>query len=171
MKRVLERTSCRKEIDLKIISKVPLDTVTTHLKSRGSALSLPFNPSDYQAFHVQMEQGDEKRIVLWWENEKATKDRDCRLVNSDDSAGAHDRVQSFIHGNAKGLEPADLRSSPNLEPVAVTNELDGNFWYLIDGSHRSIAQFRSKKSFEGASIFVCVHPQIMNWPNIPSFYK
>lgn len=82
MKRVLERTSCRKEIDVIIISKVPIDTVTNHLKSRGSALSLPFSPNDYQAFHVQMEQGDEERIVLWWENENATKDRDCRLVNS-----------------------------------------------------------------------------------------
>lgn len=156
---------------MKIIEIVSVDTVVAHLKTRSSAVSLPWTLSEYQVFHVEMEQGDESRIVLWWENENATKHRNCRLVDSFESAGDKSRVDSFIYGDGNRFGPINLQTSPCLAPVAVTDNPNGNFWYLIDGSHRSIAQFRSKKSFEGVQIFVCVHPQIMNWPNIPSYYK
>jgi len=156
---------------LKIISIVNFETVAEHLNANGSALSLPLNPDGYEMFHVGMDQGDERRIVLWWENEKATKDQNCRLVDSNDSAGDPKRVNSFICGNAKGHQPTDLSTVANLELVAVTDNLHSDFWFLIDGSHRSIAQFRSQKSFQDVRIYVCVHSQIMQWPCIPNYYK
>ena len=156
---------------MKIISIVNVETVSEHLKANGSALSLPLNPDGYEMFHVGMDQGDERRIVLWWENEKATKNNNCRLMDSDGSAGNPERVNSFILGDSKGRPPADLRTLADMEPVAITNNLQGDFWYLIDGSHRSIAQFRLGKSFQDVRIYVCVHCQIMRWPYIPKYYR
>jgi len=77
----------------------------------------------------------------------------------------------FLHGDDKGRSPADLRTLGNKEPVAVTDNLDGDFWYLIDGSHCYIAQVRSGKPFQDVRIDVCVHPRIMEWSCIPSYYK
>ena len=154
-----------------IISEADPEIVARHLKAAGSAVSLPFNLSEYQAFHVAMDEGDERKLVLWWENQKATKDLNCRLIDSMEGAGNLDRVNSFIHGDGKGRLPADLRTMANKEPVAVTNKLDGDFWYLIDGSHRCLAQFRSGKPFQNVRIYVCVHRRIMQWAYIPNYYK
>lgn len=134
-------------------------------------MSLPLDLGGYEVFHVKMDNGDESRIVLWWENENATKNQNCRLVDSNIDAGDRKRVESFICGDANGRTPVDLGMMTNLEPVAVTSNLQGDFWYLIDGSHRSIAQFRSRKSFQDVQIYVCVHPQTMQWNNIPNYYK
>jgi hypothetical protein len=156
---------------LNIIAESNPEVVARHLKAAGSAVSLPFKLSEYQAFHVAMDEGDEKKIVIWWENQKATKDLNCRLVDSNAGAGNPARVNSFIHGDDKGRLPADLRTLANKEPVAVTDKLDGDFWYLVDGSHRCLAQFQSGKPFQDVRIYVCVHPWIMQWAYIPSYYK
>ena len=150
---------------------IDIEIVARHLNATGSAVSLPFSLSEYKAFHVAIDEGDERKIVLWWENEKATKDLNCRLVDSNDGAGKPSRVDSFVKGDGKLLGPVDLRTLANKEPVAVTDDLYGDFWYLIDGSHRSIAQFRSGKSFQNVKLYVCVHPHMMQWSYVPNYYK
>jgi hypothetical protein len=157
---------------LRLISEIGIETVQWHLKNTGSAVDLPYKPSEYEAFRVVLDADDIGKIVLWWENEKATKELNCRLVDSTHAAGDEVRVNRFIIGDPKKcLLPADLRTLPNKEPVAVTDDLTGNFLYLIDGSHRTIAQHRSGKSFQDVPIFICVHPMIMRWENIPNFYR
>lgn len=156
---------------MRVISEVNPEIVARHLKATHSSVDLPFALNEYRAFHIAMDEGDEERIVLWWENEKGTKDLSCRLVDSSDSVGTPHRVNSFINGDGKQFQPADLRTLANKEAVAVTNDLNGNFWYLIDGSHRSIAQFRSGKSFQDVKLYVCVHPQMMSWPYVPNYHK
>lgn len=153
------------------VKPIDIETVAHHLKITGSAVSLPFSLGEYQAFHVTMDEGDERKLILWWENEKETKDLSCRLVDSNEGTGNASRVDSFMKGDGKQFRPADLRILANKEPVAVTDELQSDFWYLIDGSHRSIAQFRSQKSFQNVKLYVCVHPNIKRWPYVPNYYK
>lgn len=160
---------------MKIVNEVDLGTVETHLKSVGSALGfkgMPGTLGDYQFFKVVLEERDISNLVLWWEFQNDTRGNTCWLTDAMDSAASDQRVRNFIDGHpAMNVGPVDLRTAQGLEPVAVTNRLNGTIHYLIDGNHRVLAQHFSQKGFEGVSMYVCVHPLMLNWGYIPNFHK
>jgi hypothetical protein len=161
---------------MKIIESIPLDLVLTHLNQTHTAVRPPideqFRNDDYTACRAALDDSDLERLVLYWEFKIHTKDGTCRVTDALPSSAAHDRIRSFIHGNPeKGYPPADLRTTPDRQPVIVTNDVNSHILYLIDGNHRVIAQQLSGKGFQGVPVFVCVHPKMLSWAYLPPNFK
>jgi hypothetical protein len=163
-------------ISMKIIESIPLDLVLAHLDRTHSAVRPPiddhFHRDGYTAYRATLDDSDLDRLILYWEFKIHTKDGTCRLTDALPSSAANDRIRSFIHGNpAKGYPPADLRSTPDRQPVIVTDDVNSHILYLIDGNHRVIAQRLSGKSFQDVPVYVCVHPKMLAWAYLPANFK
>jgi len=139
---------------MRIICSVEIATIQDHLKDLGSGVkldpgSMPGPPDAHRGFKVLLDADDVQNLVLYWEFQNVTRDKSCRVTDLLDSAASLERVKSFIEGDAaKGFISMDLRTAPKTEPVIVTNDLEGPFLYHIDGNHRVIAQYLSKKGFQ-----------------------
>ncbi len=161
---------------MKIIESIPLDLVLAHLDRTHSAVRPPidelFRRDDYTACRSTLDDSDLERLILYWEFKIHTKNGTCRVADTLPSSAVHDRIRSFIHGNPeRGYPPADLRSTRDLEPVIVTNDVKSHILYLIDGNHRVIAQRLSGKGFQGVPVYVCVHAKMLAWPYLPPNFK
>lgn len=58
-----------------------------------------------------------------------------------------------------------------MELCAVTNSLDGDFLYVIDGNHRLISHWLQDRLIEGVQTYVAVHEGMKNWVYIPDYWK
>ena len=162
---------------MQIIGPVQISDIQDHLRRVGTGVSLniadlPGRPEEYREFRVQLDGRDVDRLVLWFEFRDHTRDGSCRLADLLPSANCLARVRRFIDGDpARGRGPVDLRTFPNLEPVIVSNDLEHGILYLIDGSHRIVAQHMGQKGFQDVPAFVCVHPRMLEWAYIPTRYQ
>lgn len=145
------------------------------LKKKGNAV--PWNlptiaqpVGDFRAFSAKLETTDVDRMFMWFEFRKHTKDGSSKLTDSLPEAAEVPRIKSFIQGDSQ-KPPADLRTTPNLEPMLVTHDLHRGPLYGIDGNHRMVAQFLSGKSFDGVPVYVCTHPNLLTWAYIPKSAK
>jgi len=162
---------------MKVTDDIDLATIQKHLRDTGSGVKLdpsgmPGPMDGHRGFKVLLDADDVRRLILYWEFEKYTRDKSCKVIDLLDSAASLERVKSFIDGNvAKRLPPVDLRTTPKMEPVIVTNDLQGPFLYHIDGNHRVMAHYFSQKSFQDVPALVCAHPKLLEWAYIPMYYK
>lgn len=152
------------------LEPVDITEIDQHLKSRATGVdlnlkSMPGNPQEYSFFRGKLVASDCDRLFLWWENWEDTADGSC-LVQDALASAKSKRVQSFIEGNKQFGGSVDLRTAKNLEPVIVSNNAEDGFLYLIDGSHRVLAQHFQGFSFQDVPVFVCVHPQMRRWAYI-----
>jgi hypothetical protein len=155
------------EFDMHGMQGVSITVVEQHLKKRATGVKLdlenmPGNPNDYAFWRAQLDAADRDRLFLWWENWKHTQDGSCLVAEAMPPA-KDKRVLSFIDGNERFTGNVDLRAAIDLEPVIVSNNADSGFLYLIDGSHRVLAQFFQGLSFQDVPVFLCVHPQMRRW--------
>jgi hypothetical protein len=157
---------------MRVIGCIGIEVIEEHLRDQHSGVSLPCRTGECLGFKVQLDDDDVQKLVLWWEFQEETQNENCRVTSLFDSATAKERVMDFIEGvPGKGLGPADLRVTPNREPTIITDAIESNFLYLIDGNHRTCAQYLSRKSFQDVSAFLCVYPALMKWAYVPKFYK
>lgn len=150
-----------------IDEEIDIGVVQTHLERLRSAVRLPYRPSEYQAYRVQLEATDAARLVLWWQFAKRTENGSSRIVDLLTSCPPHPRTRSFIDGDsAKGYRRVDLRKAQNLELVAVASDLQSDLLYIIDGNNRAVAQQIMYGSFHGVPLFLCTHPKTHEWSYI-----
>lgn len=160
---------------MRIVERVPIDAIQRHLKSQHSGVGLdlaamPGPPCDYLGYKVSLD--DARKIVLYWEFERYTSGGTCRLNDLLPPARSLERVRRFLDGDpARGFPPADLRVLRDKELAIVTNDLQGEFLYVIDGNHRVIAQHFSGRGLQGVAAFVCQHPEMMKWAYVPTYYQ
>jgi hypothetical protein len=160
---------------MRIVETVGIDTIAQHLLLRGSAVSLPVMSGpleDHQGLRVLFDASDYDRLILWFEFRKYTDGVRCKLTDMPDTLASCHRVKSFIDGDpALRSAPVDLRTTPNLEPVIVTDNLQDSILYAIDGSHRIAAQHLSHRGFQDVPAFAWVHPRMLEWAYIPPLHK
>ena len=160
---------------MKSVERTDIVIIQNHLKSHSTGVGLPLDfvkAEECQAFKVRLEEVDVKKLVLWFEFKKYTTDESCKITDIVAAGYAQERVQRFIVGHPqKGYGPADLKTSHNLQPVVVTDSLESEVLYLIDGNHRTIAQHVTNKGFQDVEAFVCIHPNMLRWPYIPRRYR
>jgi hypothetical protein len=156
---------------MKDVTRVEVLAVQHHLDAHGTGVALPWPLPECAAFHVHLEPDDVSKIVLWFEFEKYTKDSTCNLTDALPAAADDKRTKSFIAGDSLGRKPIDLGQAKGFEPVMVTEELKSDLLYVIDGSHRLLAQQLSHRGFDGVGAFVCLHPQALHWAYIPVYHK
>jgi hypothetical protein len=175
---------------LRNIGSIDIATIQEHLAEQESGIAftrsptspaefyeLPWHPNEYQGFRVSLDDGDVNRLVLWRGFAFQTHHRSCKLmdiftpIDSLDSA-IQRRVRPFIEGvPASGKGPLDLRTTANMAIVMVSNDFEGNILYIIDGNHRSIAQYLTNKGFKDIPAFVCIHPRMWEWKYGPPKHK
>lgn len=162
---------------MRATERVSIRVIQKHLEQQASGVRLnladmPGDPDEYRGFKASLGEDDAEKLVLYWEFQDHTKDRSCRLTDVLESAASIERVKPLLEGNSsKGYGPIDLRSVPNKEPTILTDDLTSRFLYVIDGNHRTIAHYLGEKSFETVPVYVCVHPQLLNWAYLPNYYK
>jgi len=136
-------------------------------KNSGVILNLDTMPPPralYAAFSAQLDAADVDRLYLWFEFRKYTGGPNSKLTEVTAAAEREQRVRNFIDGDPDlGKGPADLRTTPSLEPMLVAEGLDRGPLYCIDGNNRMIAQHRSAKGFQNVPVFVLTHPRLMEW--------
>jgi hypothetical protein len=154
---------------VKNVKPITVDEYLALLQAKKSGVPLDLatmpGPRDlYGAFSAQLERDDVYRLYLWFQFRKYTGGPDSKLTDVTEAADREPRVRRFIDGDPKkGLGPADLRTSPGLEPMLVAEGLHCGPLYGIDGNHRMIAQHRSGKGFQDVPVFVLTHPRLMEW--------
>lgn len=157
---------------MKAVERVDLSKIQQHLDAMGTGVKLPWPVDECQGYRVDLDARDVNKLVLWFQFEHDTKGHSCNVTDLLPSAMTKARVKSFIEGNlADGKAPADLRTTANIEPVIVANDLVSDLLYIIDGSHRIVAQHLSQKGFQDVPVFICVHPDALKWPYIPQFHQ
>jgi hypothetical protein len=162
---------------VRVTESVGISAIQKHLKTVAAGVlldlrSMPGRPAEYKGFAVRLDADDADKLVLWWEFENHTNGKSCRLTDALESVSSLPKVKSFLEGTRpQGRGPSDLRTSPNMEPVIVTDDLGSKFLYSIDGNHRILAQHLSQKGFQDVPAYVCVHPKMLEWAYIPRCYK
>ena len=159
---------------MRIIEPLDVRIIESHLDQLSTGVrlnSLPWPRSEIKSFRVRLDEPDVERLVIWHEAHVHTNGS-CKVIDVVPETATHDRVKSFIEGDQKlGLNPVDLRTFPGLELLVVTNDPQSSILYIIDGGHRSMAQFLAHKSFQDVAAFVCVHPRMLEWRNLPPRYR
>jgi len=157
---------------VKRVEPVTIEVCQEHLRKLGTGVSLDLasmpKPADsYAAFRPSLEDSDVDRIFLSFEFQKHTKDRTAKLTDALPESASKKRIRRLIEGDAtKGWEPIDLRFASGFEPVLLTNHVTCGPLYGIDGNHRMVAQFLSRKGFDGIPVYVCTHPRMLEWAYI-----
>jgi hypothetical protein len=120
-------------------------------------------PLEEFAIHrVRLEADDCNRLFMLGEFAKYSKDRSGRLhdVQTLDER-AEKKIASLIASSV------DLRSRDNLELVIVSADAQTGSLVIIDGNHRAIAQYRIFGHTVDVPSFVCIHPNVNQWPFVP----
>lgn len=162
---------------MRLIEQVKLQVCHDHLKRLGTGVRLDFasmpKPTEgYFIYRALLEDSDVHRIFLWFEFKKHTRNLTAKLTNVAPESADHVRVSRIIMSDAtRNLGPIDLRRDSGFEPVLLTNDTQGGMLYGIDGNHRMIAQFLSHRDFGGVSVYVCTHPNMLEWPYITDAAK
>jgi hypothetical protein len=161
---------------MRVLERVALAHIQDHLRRQQTGVTVPIDPPlhahEYSAYRAMLDERDVDRLILWFQARIHTKDETCRVIDALPSSVSHPRISRCFKGDAsKGYAPLDLRHAKDREPVILTNDLESQILYLIDGNHRVIAQQIGKKGFQDVRVFVCVHPLILRWAYIPSNFK
>jgi hypothetical protein len=162
---------------LRILESVETVSIQQHLRAKRSGVnldleSIPGQPGVHKSFECTLDADDVNKLILWWEFETHTIDRNCTLNALLPSAATLPRVRSFVEGDpSRCLPPLDLTAERNMEIVVVTNYVESGWLYIIDGNNRAIAQRIRTMSFKDVPDFVCAHPAMHNWAYIPMYYK
>lgn len=157
---------------MKNINPIRVEEFQALLRRNGSGvlfdpLPIPAPIDTYTAFRATLESLDLDRIFLWPQFKADTAGNTGKLTDALPESASKERVKPLIEGDAtKGWGPIDLRKAVEFEPMLVTNDLVRGSLQAIDGNHRMIAQFITGKSFDGVTVYVCVHPMMMNWPYV-----
>ncbi len=158
---------------MKQLASIDVNIVKKHLNTIRSSVCLerhemPGEIHEYQFFLGKLETEDFKKLTLWWEFDIHTRGRSCKLNDLLPTAKQLARVQSFIFGDqASGLKPLDLTSADAMELVLVTDNLHSDWFYMIDGNHRTMAHYMQGRSLQDLSVYVCVHPKMRTWIYLP----
>ena len=155
---------------MRVIEEIQIDTIHTHLKIKKSGVSLdlssmPGRANEYKGHRVLLDTLDVDNLILWFEFGKYTLDENCKITALQESARSLDRVKSFTNVQF------DLSDSQNMELVILTDDVQSDVLYIIDGNHRAIAQKLVHNDFYDVPAFVCSHPELLSWSYIPSPYK
>jgi hypothetical protein len=166
------------EVALQVVNEVEISAIQNHLHNLGTGVLLEKNnlPSlddgQWHGYKVILDCKDIDRIILWWENEKYTQHRTCRVTDLLPFAKTLERVQSFIVGcDARGFPPIDLKSGAGMELCMIADSISGDFLYVIDGNHRLIAHWFQGRSLDGVPSYVAAHEGLKSWAYIPKYWK
>lgn len=162
---------------MRIVELVPISTIQAHLAAQATGVSLnihemPGRPDEYIGCRVLLDAADAEKLLLWFEFRKHTLNQSCRLKDLTESIRGEKKFRRFHNGDpAKGWPPGDLRITPNCEPTIVTDRVDSDVLYLIDGNNRCCAQYLRVREFQDVPALVAMHPKMLQWAYIPTPHK
>lgn len=163
---------------MKIIAAVTIEDVQRHLGSSNANVKIGsygmdlFSPLDeFNCFRVTLNEADIDKLFLlncgFVQNTTGhtgrVRDIDPNMLSVDST----NRVNSFLVPPTQSKKKQiDLRCSPNLSIVLVCANAGYGPWTIIDGNHRAIAHYLKYGGITNIKAYVCVHPQIINWPYV-----
>jgi hypothetical protein len=155
-----------------LLDSVTIEACQDHLRRQGTGVSLDVasmpKPADgYATFRATLEDGDVDRIFLWFEFRKHTKNGSGKLTDALLEFISEKRIRRLVEGDkAKGWGPIDLRTASRFEPMLLTNDVVHGPLYAIDGNHRLVAQFLSRRGLAEVPVYVCTHAKMLEWEYI-----
>ncbi len=166
------------EDTLRDFNNVKIAVIQNHLHNLDTGVKLgqhelpKLNDGQWRGYKAILENEDLDKIILWWENNKYTRNETCRIRDLLPKAENLVRVQSFIKGdNTKRRSPIDLTSAEGMELCVLTDSIESKFLYVIDGNHRLIAHRFQGRPLNGVPTYVAIHNRLNNWVYIPDYHK
>ena len=145
--------------------KIPFETVATHLKNEKAAPPIKVdNPARFQCHKMMFECKDLKNIILW--SGFRIYSANGRSYLTDIQEHIVREIESKRILNWLDNDDFDLRCSSTPQIVAVTNAIDCNFSFVVDGSHRACAHWLKHYDFCGVLAYVMVNADIPNDPKV-----
>jgi hypothetical protein len=129
--------------------------------------------NEFLCYKVKLQESDIDRLYLVGNFHNVTsgtckiKNVDAHAVQSQEAEGRSMRLESLMNGGHKFQNGINLLDNDGFEPVLVGNDLYNGKVLFIDGSHRAIAHFIKHGNLSAIEVYVCIHPNIVNY----SFYK
>lgn len=128
--------------------------------------------NEFLCYKVKVQESDFNKLYLVGNFHNVTsgtcklKDVDADAVQNQEAEGRSMRLESLMNGGQKFQNGISLLYNNGFEPVLVGNDFNGKLLFT-DGSHRAIAHFIQHGNLNDIEVYVCIHPNIVNY----SFYK
>lgn len=154
---------------MRLVEPVPIETYQEHLWKQGSGVrldlsSMPRPVDGYTTFRATLDDGDLDRIFLWYEFRKHTKNGTTKLTDALPESAEEQRIRQILKGDEiAGWQRINLRAVSNFEPSLLTDDATHGPLCVIDGNHRLVAQLLSGNGFDGVSVYVCIHANMLEW--------
>lgn len=117
--------------------------------------------------HVTLSEYDLERMFVLPDFRKYTRNHSCRLVDVNDAT----LLVAMERQPAGAQNELDLTTRNRMELVLVGTDLNQRPLIAVDGNHRLLAHYIRHRSIDGVPAYVGIHPNMYNWPFVPSLAR